>query len=100
MNVHKEKTKKNSKHVFHIFAIMTKKRSQLIRYLRNQKILTGIHYSEPACFSKGYREFCKFNVKNLKNTIKVSKETLSIPIYPELSNYDMNKIIKIINKFK
>tara|TARA_B110000238_G_scaffold174221_1_gene193789 strand:- start:409 stop:1506 length:1098 start_codon:yes stop_codon:yes gene_type:complete len=99
-NIILPKTKKDSKHVFHIFAIMTKKRNQLIKHLKNKKIFTGIHYSEPACFSKGYRKFCKFNVKNLKNTIRVSKETLSIPIYPELSNYDINKIIKTINKFK
>ena len=93
------RVRKNSKHVFHIFAILTKKRELLIKYLKKNKVSTGIHYSKPACFSKGYVELCRFKEKNLK-TIKISEQTISLPIYPELSNQDVNKIIKLINRFR
>jgi dTDP-4-amino-4,6-dideoxygalactose transaminase len=94
------KTRKNTKHVFHIYAVLTKKRNLLIKHLKKNDIFAGIHYSKPACLSKGYRELCKFKIRDLKNTLKVSKQTLSIPIYPGLSDKSVNKIIKTINKFK
>ena len=92
--------RKNSRHVFHIFAILTKKRKLLIEYLNKHKVTPGIHYSKPACLNNGYSELCKFQLKDIKKTIKISRETLSLPIYPELTNYDINKVIKLINKFK
>lgn len=99
-NVLLPKVRKQSKHVFHIFAILTKKRRLLMKYLKKHNVYAGIHYSKPACFSKGYMELCKFKAKNLKKTIKISNQTMSLPIYPELSTHDMNKIIKLINRFK
>ena len=99
-NIVLPKVRKQSKHVFHIFAILTKKRKLLMKYLKKNKVYAGIHYSKPACFSKGYMELCRFKVNNLKKTIKISEQTISLPIYPELANYDMNKIIKLINRFK
>ena len=92
--------RKNSRHVFHIFAILTKKRKLLIEYLNKHKVTPGIHYSKPACLNNGYSELCKFQLKDIKKTIKISRETLSLPIYPELKKYDINKVIKLLNKFK
>lgn len=92
--------RKNSKHVFHIFAILTKKRKLLVEYLKKNKVSPGIHYNKPACLNGGYSELCKFQLKNIRKTIKVSKETISLPIYPELTKNDINKVIKLINKFK
>ena len=92
--------RKNSRHVFHIFAILTKKRKLLIEYLNKHKVTPGIHYSKPACLNNGYSELCKFQLKDIKKTIKISRETLSLPIYPELKKHDINKVIKLLNKFK
>ena len=42
-----------------------------------------------------------FNYKyNLKNTEKVAKECISIPIYPELSSDSVKHISKIINDYQ
>jgi dTDP-4-amino-4,6-dideoxygalactose transaminase len=92
--------RKNTKHVFHLFAILTKKRKLLIEYLKKNKVKPGIHYAKPACLNNGYSELCKFQLKDIKKTIKISRETLSLPIYPELKKHDINKVIKLLNKFK
>ena len=47
---------------------------------------------------KGYKNLFS-GVKNLKITEKLSKEIFSLPMYPELNNTKLEKVINIINKF-
>ena len=45
------------------------------------------------------KPFLKFNKTKLPITEKISKEIVSIPIYPLLSSRQTNKIINVINNF-
>ena len=56
-------------------------------------IETGIHYNPIHKMS-----FYKSRTK-LPLTEKISKELVSIPIHPNLSESDVSKIIKSVNKF-
>ena len=93
-------TRPNTKHVFHIFSVLLNNRNKFIEYLKKNKINTGVHYSKPACLNKGYKEKCKFSKNDIKKTIFISNNTVSLPIYPELQKKSLIKIIKVINKFK
>lgn len=90
----------NTKHIFHIFAILVNNRNRFIKYLRKKKINPGIHYPKPACFNNGYKEKCLFLKKDIKRTIFISKSTVSIPIYPELHKKNLTKIVRILNDYK
>ncbi len=98
-NIKLPKIRDNSKHVFHIFSIAIKNRDKFLKYLNKNNIYPGIHYSKPACNNKGYRKYCKINKFGIKNAIKVSKQNVSLPIYPELTLFEQNMIINLINKF-
>lgn len=86
------------KHVFHLFVIRVKheKRGIFLKYLKKNNIYPGIHYPIPNHLQK---PFIKFTKTKLPITEKISKEIVSIPIYPFLSTKQINKIIKVINKF-
>ena len=86
------------KHVFHLFVIKVKdgKRKNFLRYLKKKNIYPGIHYPIPNHLQK---PFLKFNKTKLPITEKISKEIVSIPIYPLLSSRQTNKIINVINNF-
>ena len=79
--------------VYHLFWIFVKNRSKFMKRMLEKGIETGIHY-KPIHQMKLYK-----NNKSLKNTVKVGKEIVSIPIYPNLSDSDQSFIIKMINKF-
>ena len=45
------------------------------------------------------KPYSKYNNSKLKFTENLSKKILSLPIYPELTQNEQKRIVKIINKF-
>ncbi len=73
-----------SKAVYHLYIIRTQKRDDLQRYLSENGINTGLHYSIPIHLQKAYKNL------NLPNgdypiTEKVAQEILSLPMFPSLT---------------
>ncbi len=86
------------KHVFHLFVIRVKnnQRSKFLNYLKKNGIMAGIHYPLPNHKQKPYK---KFHNTKLPITDKISREIVSLPNFPLLSNKQINKIINTVNKF-
>jgi len=78
---------------YHLFWIRVKNRESFMKNMSQNGIETGIHYNPIHKMS-----FYKSRTK-LPLTEKVSKELVSIPIHPNLSESDLSKIIKSVNKF-
>ncbi len=91
-------TRPGSTHVFHLFVIRTTHRQKLMEYLALHGIGCGIHYPYPIPEQSGYA-YLKNQSKNLGVTKQVSKEILSLPIFPELKNSEISYIIKTLNNF-
>ena len=90
------KTNKTNQHVYHLFTVRHSKRNFIIKMLNKKKIGTRIIYPFPINNMNGYKKF-NFNNKELKNTIKYSKEIFSLPLYPELK---ASEVIKICSNLK
>ena len=73
-----------------------KKRNQFLNYLKKNNILAGIHYKLPVHKQNVYSKLSK---SDLKISDKISKEVVSLPIYPGLNSAQQNKIIKLTNIF-
>lgn len=84
-------------HSYHIFAIRVKNRKKFMINLKKRKIDTASHYNYCLPKLKTFKNFTekksKFNISS-----KISKETVSLPIYPELKKKELNYIISKINK--
>ena len=65
--------------------------------LEKEKIGTRIIYPYPINVMKGYKNF-KFDNQNLKYSEKLSREIFSLPLYPELRDYEVKKICMILIK--
>jgi len=88
----------NSHHVYNQYTIKVKNRAKFIRHLKSNSIPHGVYYPIPVYKQKALKNF---NYKcNLKNTEKVTRQCISIPIYPELSTDSVKHISKIINDYK
>jgi len=88
-----QKTAKGRKHAWHIYCILTEKRDKLFRFLREQKIGVNVHYI-PIYRHSLYRELFKVNPKDFPNTEFVAERTLTLPLFPRMSDNDVEYVIK------
>jgi len=78
---------------YHLYWIRVSNRSEFMKKMNKKNIETGIHYNPLHTMT-----FFKNNTK-LKNTEKITKEIVSIPMHPNLSNTQVDRVIKITNKY-
>jgi len=88
---------KNAEHTYNQFTLRVKNRNKFIKYLENNAIPYGIYYSKPIY---KYKAYSKNNYQKLPIVEQISKECISIPIYPELAISDVKKICIILNKYE
>ncbi len=90
---------KDSSSVYHIFAILTKDRDGLKDHLNKHGIETGIHYPVPVHLQKYYQDISKWDRKNLFNSETAASTELSLPMFPELMQSEIDKIAEEIQNF-
>lgn len=83
------------KHVYHVYIVRTKKRDKLAAYLQSEGISTGIHYPQPIHFQKAY-ETLGYIKGSFPITEKYATEILSLPMFPELQQDEIEYITKKI----
>jgi perosamine synthetase len=89
----KNKMEYNSNCSYHLYWIRVKKRDTFMKKMNDNNIETGIHY-----FPIHKMSFYKSKLK-LPITEKITKEIVSLPIHPNLSDDEVSKIIKLTNSF-
>jgi dTDP-4-amino-4,6-dideoxygalactose transaminase len=88
---------KISNPTFHQYIIRTKLRDELKIFLNKNKIDTAIHYPIPIHKQIAYKK--QFGNIKLPLTEKFSKEILSLPINPYMTDNEVNFVIKKVNEF-
>lgn len=83
-------------HVWHLFVIRTKFREELKAHLEKAGIQTLIHYPIPPHKQKAYETLYEHE---LPITEKIHDEVLSLPMDPNLSTSDVEKVIEAVNNF-
>ena len=93
------KEKKYAKHIYHQFIIRIKKRDQVQNWLKSNGVLTDIHYPIPIPFQKAYKNLSlsKGSFPIVENFVN---ENLSLPIFPELEDKQIQKVARLIKDFK
>jgi dTDP-4-amino-4,6-dideoxygalactose transaminase len=90
--------KKGVQHVYHLYAIKTRKRESLQAFLKKRKIETLIHYPIPIPLQKAYREL-GYRRRDLPLTNLWSRKILSLPFFPEMKEYEMEEVAEGIRSF-
>lgn len=87
-----------TKSAWHLFVIRTRKRRQLINFLKDKGIECGIHYPIPIHKQKPYLELSKLNT-DLSKTEKWAHEVISLPIFNEMKMKDARFVAEVIKSF-
>jgi dTDP-4-amino-4,6-dideoxygalactose transaminase len=87
-----------SKAVYHLYVIRHSKRNELEKYLVENGVATGIHYPIPIHLQNAYSHL-GYKEGDFPVSEKVSKEILSLPMYPELTADQQEYIVEKITDF-
>jgi len=71
------------RHVYHVYAIQTQKRDDLIQFLSQQEIQTNIHYPIPVHLQKAYSDL-GYRLGDFPVAESLCQSILSLPLFPEL----------------
>lgn len=84
--------------VYHLYVIQTQKRNDLMSYLSDEGIQTGIHYPIPLHLQKSLH-FLGYKKGDFPVTEQLSSLGLSLPMFPELTTEQQNYVVETIKKF-
>ena len=92
-----------AKHVYHLFVIQVKeggseRRDELAKYLNDNGVSTGLHYPIPLHLQPCFKEL-GYKKGQFPITEKLAETGLSLPMYPELSDGQIEYVCDTIFKF-
>ena len=87
----------NSQHVFHVYCVKTEDRDKLKGTLEEQGVKTAIHYPTALPFLEAY-EYLNHKQEDYPVAHQTQSEILSLPIFPEISELQIEYIIQTINR--
>ena len=88
-----------SGNVYHQFVIRSTKRDDLRKLLNEKGVGTLIHYPVPIHHQPAYKNRIRIVPGGLPSTEIFCREILSLPIYPQLSNEEVEEVISHIRSF-
>ncbi|MGQ9635705.1 MAG: DegT/DnrJ/EryC1/StrS family aminotransferase [Bryobacteraceae bacterium] len=84
--------------VNHLYVIRARRRDALREYLRQNGIVTGIHYPVPLHLQPAFREFGPPR-GSMPNAEKACRQILSLPLGPYLKDADVLTVAAAVRRF-
>ncbi len=89
---------RGEEHVFHLYVIRTERRDALRAFLTERGIGTGIHYPVPCHLQQGGADL-GWPAGSLPVTERLAGEVLSLPMYAELSDAQIERVVASVRAF-
>ena len=83
--------------VYHQYVILVKKRKKIVNILKKNKIEFGFHYPTSINRISALKKY--FEKERFINAENLAKHGISLPIDPNLSIKNLEKIVKVLNSF-
>ncbi|GAB4497378.1 MAG: DegT/DnrJ/EryC1/StrS family aminotransferase [Anaerolineales bacterium] len=87
-----------AKHVYHLYIIRVEKRDELQTFLRQKGVASEVYYPLPPHLAEPCRKF-GYKEGDFPNAEKAAKETLALPLYPELTLEQQDEVISAVKEF-
>jgi dTDP-4-amino-4,6-dideoxygalactose transaminase len=87
-----------AKHVYYLYVVRTQHRSALENWLSRNGIETGKHYPVPIHLQEAYSD-SHFGSEDLTITTKFASQILSLPMFPELTDHELDYVASKVHQF-
>jgi dTDP-4-amino-4,6-dideoxygalactose transaminase len=84
-----------ARHVYHLYTLRTDDRDTLQEALQNKGIQTGIHYATPVHLQPAYANL-GYGRHALPHSEKAAEEVLSLPLYPEMTDEQIEGVARAV----
>ncbi|MEZ4638888.1 MAG: DegT/DnrJ/EryC1/StrS family aminotransferase [Caldilineaceae bacterium] len=83
---------------WHLYVIRTSRRDEMLDYLKKQGIGAGIHYPVPLHLQPAYADL-GYRHGSLPVTEAVARSCLSLPLYPEMTGEQQDRVVAAVRSF-
>jgi len=84
--------------IYHLFVVTTEEKDKFVTYLNSNNIFPAFHYPVPCHLQKAY-EHLGYNLGDCPNSEYLADHCVSLPMYAELADQQVNYIIEKINDY-
>ena len=86
------------RHIFNQYVVRVQQRDELQEWLRKEGVGTEVYYPVPMHLQECFA-YLGYHAGAFPETERAAKETLALPIYPELKQSQSNFVVECISKF-
>ena len=83
-------------HIYYVYAITTEKRDELREYLKQNDIGSGVYFPVPFHLQVVYKEL-GYKQGDMPNAEFVGNHSMVLPMFPELTQEEIDKVIETVN---
>lgn len=88
---------RNCTHVYHQYTIRCGERADLMRHLKEHGVGSAVLYPTPIHLQPAYKK--DYGELSLPETCKASHEILALPVYPELTDEEVDYVIRTVRSY-
>lgn len=82
-------------HVYHVYAIRTRQREEVIDSMTASGVGCGIHYPVPVHLQEAYHHL-RYATGSFPVAERCARDFISLPMYPELSSAQIEKVVRAL----
>lgn len=90
---------KDKKPSYHLYEIKTKKRDELLKFLKDNKIICLVHYPTPIPYQPIYKRMFGFKKGMFPKSEELSAQAMDLPMFSRLKDDQIKYISEKIHKF-
>lgn len=93
------KCRPRTTHVYHLYVVRSRRRDDLQAFLKSRDIGALVHYPVPVHLQPAYRERLRGG-DGLPESEQAAREVLSLPLYPGLSDSEIQTVMDSVRAFQ
>ncbi|MDO5498860.1 MAG: DegT/DnrJ/EryC1/StrS family aminotransferase [Propionibacteriaceae bacterium] len=87
------------RHVYHQYTVRHPERAALLEWLARDQVGAAVHYPRPVHLMPAYGDDPRWSGLRLEHTERACAEVLSLPVRPDLTAAELNRIVAAVNSF-
>lgn len=96
LTIIKPVTMEGNKHIYYVYAVAAEKRDELRKYLDENGVKSGVYFPVPFHEQKVF-EGLGYKHGDFPNAEYVAEHTLVLPMFPELTEKEIDKVVEVVN---